>query len=128
MRIVEASNVGVKVGMVGRGVMDTVGVAVGTDILVFVGLGDGVDVASRVRGTGETVVVGAQAVSIKITLNRAIKICFNDFLPKSAKKSSLRFSRPNHAAPALGWPRQNGSLMRIAARSALTVRPQAERR
>ena len=44
--IVEASNVGVKVGMVGRGVMDVVGVAVGIKVFVLVGIGDGVAVDS----------------------------------------------------------------------------------
>ena len=38
--IVEASNVGVKVGMFDRGVMEAVGVSVGTDVLVFVLIGD----------------------------------------------------------------------------------------
>ena len=42
MRIVETSNVGVKVGMAGRGVMDTVGVSVGNTVFVAVGIGDGV--------------------------------------------------------------------------------------
>ena len=42
VRIVEASNVGVKVGMVGRGVMDGVGVSVGSDVCVAVGIEDGV--------------------------------------------------------------------------------------
>jgi hypothetical protein len=42
--IVEASNVGVKVGMVGSGVIDAVGVVVGTGVLVPVGMGDGVAV------------------------------------------------------------------------------------
>jgi hypothetical protein len=36
--IVRASNVGVKVGMVGRGVMDAVGVSVGEDVIVIVGV------------------------------------------------------------------------------------------
>jgi len=40
--IVETSNVGVKVGMVGRGVMDGVGVSVGSDVCVAVGIEDGV--------------------------------------------------------------------------------------
>ena len=40
--IVEASNVGVKVGMMGRGVMDAVGVVEGRDVCVAVGIGDGV--------------------------------------------------------------------------------------
>ena len=43
--IVEASNVGVKVGMVGRGVIDAVGVALGIEVFVLVGIGDGVIVA-----------------------------------------------------------------------------------
>jgi len=40
--IVRTSNVGVKVGMVGRGVRDAVGVVVGRDFRVEVGIGDGV--------------------------------------------------------------------------------------
>lgn len=85
MTTVEASNVGVKVGMVGRGVMDAVGVVVGTDVFVLVGIGGGADVDSRVTGTGVTVAAGTQAVSIKIPLNRAINIGFNGFLPKYTK-------------------------------------------
>jgi len=50
--MVEASNVGVKVGIVGRGVIVAVGVSVGTDVLVFVRVGDGVDVALSTTGTG----------------------------------------------------------------------------
>ena len=52
MRIVETSNVGVKVGMVGSGVMDAVGVAVGGDVRVAVWRGDGVAVALSMTGTG----------------------------------------------------------------------------
>ena len=44
--IVEALNVGVKVGMVGRGVTEAVGVAVGRDVFVLVGTRDGVAVDS----------------------------------------------------------------------------------
>ena len=47
MTIVETSNVGVKVGMVGRGVMDAVGVAEGSAVRVGV-----------VVGSGDEVVVG----------------------------------------------------------------------
>ena len=43
--IVETSNVGVKVGMVGRGVIDAVGVAEGLNVMVFVGIDDEVVVA-----------------------------------------------------------------------------------
>ena len=43
--IVRASKVGVKVGIVGRGVMDAVGVSVGMDVFVSVGSGEGVAVA-----------------------------------------------------------------------------------
>ena len=50
--MVEASNVGVKVGIVGRGVIVAVGVSDGIDVLVFVGIGDGVDVALSTTGTG----------------------------------------------------------------------------
>jgi hypothetical protein len=44
--IVEASNVGVKVGIVGRGVIDEVGVAEGIDVFVLIGIGKGVAVDS----------------------------------------------------------------------------------
>jgi hypothetical protein len=44
MTIVEVSNVGVKVGMVGRGVMDVVGVLEGVVVIVFVGIGEAVAV------------------------------------------------------------------------------------
>ena len=50
--IAETSNVGVKVGMVGRGVMDAVSVAEGRDVRVAVGSGDGVAVALSVIGVG----------------------------------------------------------------------------
>ena len=50
--IVETSNVGVKVGMVGRGVMDAVSVAVGMDVCVEVGSGDGVEVTCSTAGVG----------------------------------------------------------------------------
>ena len=54
MRIVETSNVGVKVGMVGRGVMDAVDVAVGSAVRVAsaVGIGDGVDNEVSMMGIG----------------------------------------------------------------------------
>jgi hypothetical protein len=82
--IVEASNVGVKVGIVGRGVIVAVGVSVGTDVFVFVGAGDGVDVAVSTRGTGAVWVTGKvcpHAVRKKAPLSRPIKFCFNVFLP-----------------------------------------------
>ena len=75
--IVEASNVGVKVGMVGKGVIDTVGVGVGANVFVLVGIGDGVVVGSCVTVTGGTVPLCAQAVRISAVLSRAIKICFS---------------------------------------------------
>ncbi|HEX6270898.1 MAG TPA: hypothetical protein VFZ43_11720 [Anaerolineales bacterium] len=50
--IVRESNVGVKVGMVGRGVMDAVGVAVGRDGCVAVGIGERVMVALPTTGVG----------------------------------------------------------------------------
>ena len=46
MTIVRASNVGVKVGMVGRGVMDAVDVGDGRDVCVAVGCRDGVAVST----------------------------------------------------------------------------------
>jgi hypothetical protein len=53
--IVEVSNVGVKVGIVGRGVIDAVGVTVGRDVFVLVGTGDGVVVTFGVTNTGVTI-------------------------------------------------------------------------
>ena len=50
--IVEASNVGMKVGMVGRGVMDAVGVAEGSAVRVAVGIRDGIDVVLSIMGIG----------------------------------------------------------------------------
>lgn len=61
--IVETSNVGVKVGMVGRGVIEEVGVLVTMD--VFVGRGEGVSVAETVT-TGVIVAAGVHAARRKI--------------------------------------------------------------
>jgi len=56
--MVETSNVGVKVGIVGRGVIVMVGVVDGSDVRV----GDGVDVETCVDTVGTFVVDGAQAL------------------------------------------------------------------
>jgi hypothetical protein len=80
--IVLVSNVGVKVGIVGNGVIVVVGVSVGTDVLVFVGKGDGVDVALLTTGTGAVCVTGEvcpQAVKNNIPPSRLIKIGFHVF-------------------------------------------------
>ena len=69
--IVEPSNVGVKVGMVGRGVMDVVGVAEGSAVRVAVGICDGVEVALSMTGRG---VDCPQAVRRKVI---GIRICQN---------------------------------------------------
>ena len=55
--IVETSNVGVKVGMVGRGVVDAVGVAVGSAVrvAVAVGSGYGVEVVLSIIGQARIV-------------------------------------------------------------------------
>lgn len=74
--IVETSNVGVKVGMVGRGVTDAVGVWVGED--VFVGSGDGVDVGFSMMGTG---VDCPQAERRKATMIAPITFRFMAHLP-----------------------------------------------
>jgi len=67
--IVETSNVGVKVGMVGRGVMDGVGVTEGSTVRVAVGIGDGVAVMLSMTETGVTVPDGAHAdARIKIAM------------------------------------------------------------
>jgi len=42
---VEASNVGVKLGIVGNGIMDAVGISVAGSVLVVVGIGDGVAIS-----------------------------------------------------------------------------------
>jgi len=65
--IVETSNVGVKVGMVGRGVMDAVDVVMGNAVCVAVRDG----VALSVIGMG---VACPQAMRRKVTM---IRICQN---------------------------------------------------
>ena len=90
MMIVETSNVGVKVGMVGRGVGGR-GVMVGSFARsrgVLVGKGEEVelgmvfDSVAEIRAVG-ILLVGAcpHAVRNKIPPSRLIKICFNVFLP-----------------------------------------------
>src|SRR5258706_2882740 len=71
--IVETSNVGVKAGMVGRGVMDAVGVAAGSTVrvAVAVGSGDGVEVVLSIIGAG---VDCPHAVRSKVIV---IRICQN---------------------------------------------------
>ena len=92
--IVEASNVGVKVGMVGRGVIVAVGDSVG--ILVFVGLGDGVAVPLLTIGivaVGVTYEVFPHEVRKRIPPSRLSKIGFNVFLPNVVRYfRSLRYS------------------------------------
>ena len=61
--IVETSNVGVKVGMVGRGVMDAVGVCVGRDVAVAVGIGDRVVVELLMTRIGVAWAAGAHALT-----------------------------------------------------------------
>jgi len=65
----------VKVGMVGRGVMDAVSVSVGTDVLVFVGIGDEGSVASSVTDTGVDFPEGVQAL---IRRNKILRTCLNN--------------------------------------------------
>jgi len=72
--MVETSNVGVKVGMVGRGVMDAVGVGDGSGVVV----GDGV--SERVIGWGRGVTC-PQAVRNRIPLSIVNAICFMCYLP-----------------------------------------------
>ena len=79
MTIVETSNVGVKVGMVGRGVTDAVGVWVGDD--VFDGNADGVDVAFSITGTGADC---PQAERRKIMTRKAVADLFMVILPLSS--------------------------------------------
>jgi hypothetical protein len=79
---VRASKVGVKVGMVGRGVMDAGSVAAGWVVCVVVGSGDGVDVMSSITvatvGVGETA-FPPQAESRQVTVKRTSNIFF--FIP-----------------------------------------------
>jgi len=78
--IVEASNVGVKVGMVGRGVMDAVGVADGGRVAVLVGVNDEVDIASSTTGAGAGC---PQAERRTIIASKANTDFFIGVLPKS---------------------------------------------
>jgi len=64
----------VKVGMVGRGVMEAVGVFVGSNVCVAVGTGDGVAVAFSVAVIGAIVPEGEQAPRRKIKLQRIWQI------------------------------------------------------
>jgi len=72
--IVETTNVAVNVGIVGRGVMDAVGVSVGMKVFVPVGIGEGVLVliAFGVIITGVLVPEGVHAVII-IRITKAAK-------------------------------------------------------
>jgi hypothetical protein len=73
--MVETSNVGVKVGMVGRGVIDAVGVADGS--------GDGVDVLETESDVGcDGGVACPQAVRNKVALSSPIVIRFIIILPE----------------------------------------------
>lgn len=74
--IAETSNVGVKVGMVGRGVMDAVGVRVGED--VFAGSEDGVGVAFSMTRAGAGC---PQAERRKIITRKPIADLFMVILP-----------------------------------------------
>ena len=80
--MVETSKVGVKVGMVGRGVMDAVGVAEGREVRV--GVGDGVEVACSTTGISAVGVAdGAcpQAVRRNMLMSSPIMFRFTDFPP-----------------------------------------------
>ena len=81
MTIVETSSVGVKVGMVGRGVVEAVGVTVGVVVCVLVGIGGGVIVGSGVTKAGVTDPLCVQAVRTKAPKSSAIKIRFNVYIP-----------------------------------------------
>ena len=79
--MVETSNVGVKVGMVGRGVIEAVSVADGIDVCVAVGSGEGVSVAICVIAVGIFVFDGVQALTrktkIMITCQNNLFILFS---------------------------------------------------
>ena len=79
MRIVETSNVVVKVGMVGKGVIDAVGVWVGDD--VFVGNRDEVGVAFSMTGTDADC---PQAERRKIMTRKAVACFFMVILLRNA--------------------------------------------
>ncbi len=74
--IVETSNVGVKVGMVGRGVMDAVGVTDGRRVAVLVGVNDGVEVTSSTIGTGAGC---PQAERRKIMMSKTNRFFLTEF-------------------------------------------------
>jgi len=77
--IVETSNVGVKVEIVGRGVMDAVSVAVGRGVAVLVGVNDGVEVTSSTTGMGAGC---PQAERRKIMASKVNASFFMGVLPK----------------------------------------------
>ncbi|HSB01344.1 MAG TPA: hypothetical protein VLE49_11880 [Anaerolineales bacterium] len=87
--IVRASNVGVKVGMVGRGVIVSVG-----GICVGLGVNVGGTIVGIAEGKGGVMlatVAGAQPVRIKIPLNRPIKNRFIAFRPTFFPLSSFLY-------------------------------------
>ena len=106
--IIETSNVGVKVGMVGRGVTDAVGVAEGRSVRVAVGNGEGVEVGLSILETGVGWVRGEvppQAarkialMSSPITRFFTIFLLKNPFSSPKTQKSQLPFHQ-NKKLPA----------------------------
>ena len=92
--IVDTSNVGVNVGMVGRGVMDAVGVDVGIEVFVLVEIGEGVGLSEIETGkVGTTAGVCPHAVRVKIPPSRlqgyASLFSSWSWLPDSVSKSVI---------------------------------------
>ena len=78
MTMLDTSNVGVKVGIVARDVIDVVGVAVERDVPVAIGIGEGVVVLLM---PGTVVDVPPQADSRKIKMSKPIASPFTRILP-----------------------------------------------
>ena len=112
-----------KVGMVGRGVMVAVGVLVEIDVLVIVGAGEAVIIASR---KGKLVAVGVagklcpHAVRTKIPPSRLIKICFNVLLLILVLCSCFAFSYDLNGNPQIKVPIFPLSSLLSAPRSLIT--------
>jgi len=91
VRIAEASNVGVKVEMVGRGVMVGVKVCVGIGVLVIVGTGDEVAFTLSVTAIGVEVITGEQAEKIMPEITRTKRRALDvDMIPPFGAMATSR--------------------------------------